>query len=85
MNLKLKKSINPSYILALVFILVICWEAFLIYSKVYSNLSVEQESVESESIVRLDLNSYSKALILLDGAKSFVAPVLSLKNSNPFK
>lgn len=79
-----KKFIRPDLILILIFLLIFGLEIYLLYSRVYVNLSTEVNEAPTDNIVRLDLASYSKTLILLDASKTFAPQPLNLANPNPF-
>ena len=79
----LKKFVHPNIILAVVFVIVIGVEAYLLYFKVYAYLSTKVENVQAEDIVRLDLNNYNKTLELLDSLNTFAPENPSV--NNPFK
>lgn len=81
-----KKNIRPNLLLVLAFVLIMGFEAYLLYWKVYSNLTTEEATeIQTGNIVRLDLTSYNKALGILDSAKSFTIKTENLSNTNPFK
>lgn len=67
-----KKLFNPGLILVLLFLLLIGVEAYVLYYKVYGNLSTGIEDVAVDvNIVRLDLNNYNKMVELLDSLNSY--------------
>ena len=79
-----KKLIQPKLILIVVFIALLVLEAYLLYYKVYGNLSTGIEDVSTDSsIVRLDLPGYKSTLQLLDANTSYVPSGLNL--NNPFR
>lgn len=84
-QVNLKKFIVPSVWLVLVFILIVAWEGYILYSQVYRQLLPDTAGIKSENIVHLDLDSYNKTLNLLDNTKNFVPKTLDLVNQNPFK
>lgn len=79
-----KIKINPKLILVIIFTVVVLYEAYLVYTKIYGNLATDADIVPAAGIVRLDLASYNKTISLLDALKSYVFPGASLTNSNPF-
>jgi hypothetical protein len=81
----IKKVLRPSWVLILLFLLLLGVEAYILYSKVYGNLftGINEEIVVENKIVRLDLNNYNKTLELLDGLQAYSAPELNI--NNPFK
>jgi hypothetical protein len=80
----LKKLWHPGLILTAIFLILLIIEAYLLYYKVYANLStgIEALPVPSSNIVRLDINSYNKTLELLDSLKAFTGSTADV--DNPF-
>ncbi len=80
----LKKVFSPGLILSLVFLALVAFEVYLLYYKVYGNLSttVEEAFVENK-IVRLNVNNYNKLVELMDEVKTF-APT-NVISHNPFQ
>ena len=80
-----RKWVNLSLLLVGVFVLILVWEAYLLYSLFYTKLFGQDTDLITGRIVRLDLNSYNHTLQLLDSDKNFTPQPLNLPNSNPFK
>ena len=79
-----KKFIRPAVILTLLFLLLIGIEAYLLYYKVYGNLSTDINDISVDvNIVRLDVSNYNKIIELLDSLNAYqpANPVVE----NPFK
>ncbi|MBX4191389.1 MAG: hypothetical protein KW804_01150 [Candidatus Doudnabacteria bacterium] len=66
-----KKFINPTLVLALMFIALVALEAYVLYYKVYGNLSTGIDDSVDVNIVRLDVNNYNKMIELIDSLKAF--------------
>jgi len=81
----LKKITKPSILLLIIFLLLLCYEGYVLYFKVYGSLWTEAPTVPTERIVRLDLESYAKTLNLMDALQTFTPPAWPLTNSSPFK
>ncbi|MBX4187495.1 MAG: hypothetical protein KW802_04610 [Candidatus Doudnabacteria bacterium] len=80
----LKKILNPTVILTILFAALLLVEAYWLYYKVYGNLSTNVEDAAVEvNIVRLDINNYNKMINLLDSLKVY-KPVFT-EVENPFK
>ncbi len=71
--------------LVLLFLLILAYEGYLLYSKVYANLSIGSQDIIAGSVVRLDLNAYNKMLKTIDNNKTFIPTPPVLSNPNPFK
>jgi hypothetical protein len=84
MKIANKKFINPDLLLILAFVLIMAFEIYLLHQRLYDNLTTEVANIQTDSVVRLDLPSYTKTLQILDDSKSFT-PKLNLTNTNPFK
>ena len=84
-NINLKKFFVPSVWMVIVFILIVAWEVYVLYTQVYRQLSPDFTGDETENLVRLDLDSYNKSLIILDNAKNFVPDKVNPVTTNPFK
>lgn len=79
------KFIRPQLLLSLLLIAMILFEVFLLYSKVYGNLSADAQTAPTGSVVRLDLAAYQKTVNLIDQLKSFTVLPWNIQNSNPFR
>lgn len=84
MNIPKIKIIRPGLFMGIVFLIILLFEGFLLYAKVYKNLSAEPQTVSTESIVRLDLISYDKTIRFLDDLRNFSVAAWDLINPNPF-
>jgi hypothetical protein len=82
---KVQSLIKPKYLLILVFVLIVLFEAYLLYLRVYHNLYTEVSEVQAGNVVRLDLAAYNKTLETLDASKNFFPQTPALANPNPFK
>jgi len=77
--------LNPQFWLLVVFALIAAWEVYALYGVFTDNIAVHTAESPFGNIVRLDMNSYTNTLQLLDSDKIFSPPPLNLFNPNPFK
>jgi hypothetical protein len=80
-----QKYFRPKLVLITLFVIFLGFEMYILYYKVYTNLSVsiEEAPTNSNNIVRLDLTNYKKTLDLLDSLKAYVG--VEVSEHNPFK
>jgi len=76
-----KKLFHPKLILIVLFFVLVGIEAYLLYYKVYANLSTSVDTIVFDNnIVRVDVKSYTETLELLDLRKIYQAPNLIINN-----
>lgn len=80
-----KIPLNFNLILTLVLLLVLLYEAYMVYSFVYLNLRVNPDQITPSNIVRVNLQAYKNTIDYLDAQKNFTARSLNLPRSNPFR
>lgn len=79
-----KKFLRPKLLLVALFVVAVLIEAYILYTKVFPNLSISQEVEQNnQQVVHLNLVDYQKMLITLDQLETFKPdfPILH----NPFK
>lgn len=82
-SMKIIKAIRPKLVLTILFLILLGFEVYVLYFNVYGNLSTGVEDISVDTnIVRLDLKNYEKMLQLLDNAKAYGAPAVTV--DNPF-
>ena len=84
-KLKLHIKIRPKVWLMVLLLVLMLYESYLLYYKVYANLSVEtvEDPLADKKIVRLNFDNYKKTLDFLDGLKNYTPPTTTV--ANPFK
>lgn len=60
-------------------------EAYMAYFYLLPNLDVQDATVETKSVVRVDLKAYDFAINMLDHLETFQPKQFTLPRSNPFK
>ncbi len=80
-----KIPFNFNLILTLILLLVLLYEAYMVYNFVYLNLKVNPDQIVPSNVVRVDLGAYKNTIDYLDAQKNFKAPSLSFPRSNPFR
>lgn len=80
--IKLKFRIRPGLILLAAFLILVIFEAYLLYYRVYINLYTTVDEISVEDVVRLNLKDYNAALEAIDKRQNFTAPTLNI--NNPF-
>ena len=80
-----KLPINFNLLLTLILLLVLAYEAFMVYQFVYLNLKVDADQIVPLNVVRVDLKAYQDTINYLDTQKNFEARPLNLPRSNPFE
>ncbi len=82
-SIKIRK-IRPQLVITLIFIIVILFEVFLLYTQVYRKLTPEADAVPNENIVRLDITAYNNTIEFLDKLKTFIVEPWDITNLRPF-
>jgi hypothetical protein len=81
-QIPIKTVLRPGRVLFILFIALLAYEAYLLYYRVYINLSIGVEEVSVEDIVRLDLNNYNTVLEEIDKRNNYIPPTRDI--NNPF-
>lgn len=79
------KPIKIGFILFILLLFLILGEAYLVYTYLYPNLNVQDESVPIRNVVRVDLKAYDSAIHMLNHLTTFRHETLNLARANPFK
>jgi hypothetical protein len=76
---------NISFVLTLIFVLVILAEFYFIYFNLFTKLTVTDDAIIPNNIVRVDLKTYQDTIEDLDEAETFEANPIYPLRGNPFK
>lgn len=86
-NIDRFNKIKPSttLVLTVILILILLYQAYLVYQYIYLNLVFNTDQIEPSNIVRVNLDSYQDTIRYMDNQKDFSASSLNLQRSNPFR
>jgi hypothetical protein len=86
MQLKIKLNINNiGLILTIFFLIVIIAELYFVYFDLFKKLTVTDDAIIPNNIVRVDLSTYNNTLDILDESETFEPQPIFSTRPNPMK
>lgn len=79
------KSVNVSATLSILLILVLLFELYLAYNRIYSTLFTQDQPDIEANVVRVNLQQYNKTLDYLKSFQTFEAKNPTLPRANIFR
>ncbi|MBI4363606.1 MAG: hypothetical protein HY545_02035 [Candidatus Doudnabacteria bacterium] len=83
-NFKVKR-VNVPAALTVVLLLILFFEAWIIYAKLYKTIFVEPTSDVTANVVRVNLTQYNQTVDFIRSLENFQAEDLTLPRTNIFK